>query len=43
MGGIATCVKKSEAKIALKIIEGVVDNEYLVTRQSQFLVPIRYG
>ena len=39
MGGIATCVKNAEAKDALKIIEGV-DNEYLVTRHSQFLVPI---
>ena len=40
MGGVATLVRKSEANDVLKVSEGSDDNEYLVTRHSQFLVPI---
>ena len=40
MGGVATLVKESDVKDTLKVAEGAGDNEYLVTRHSQFHVPI---
>ena len=40
MGGVATLVKEEDLKDTLKVSEGPSDNEYLVTRHSQFHVPI---
>ena len=39
-GGIATCVKSKEALNTLKAFEGTDDNEILITRHSQFKIPI---
>ena len=39
-GGIATCVKSKDAKHTLKTFEGEDDHEVLITRHSQFVVPI---
>ena len=40
MGGVATLVKESDLKDTLKVSEGSGDNEYLVTRHSQFSIPV---
>ena len=40
MGGVATCVASEDAINALKVGEGVDNEEYIVTRQSQFIVPV---
>ena len=40
MGGVATYVAKQDHKETLKINEGTEDNEYIVTRHSQFRKPI---
>ena len=40
MGGVATLVKKSEIEDFIKVGEGADLDEYLVTRHSQFLIPI---
>ena len=39
-GGIATSVLNSEVNQCLKVSEGANDNEYIVTRHSQFLTPL---
>ena len=39
-GGIATSVKEEDAKYCVRIDEGKSDNEFIVTRHSQFMVPI---
>ena len=40
MGGVAVLVKKSVSENAIKAGEGSDENEYLVTRHSQFAIPI---
>ena len=40
MGGVATLVKETDMKDTLKVSEGSGENEYLVTRHSQFSIPI---
>ena len=40
MGGIATAVQNNDAMYALKVKEGDKDDEFLITRHSQFVVPI---
>ena len=40
MGGVATCIDNKEAYNALKVTEGANDDEYIVTRHSQFITPI---
>ena len=40
MGGVATLVRESDLKDTLKVSEGTGNNEYLVTRHSQFSVPV---
>ena len=40
MGGVATCIDNKEACNALKVTEGANDDEYIVTRHSQFITPI---
>lgn len=40
MGGVATCVKDEDAVKTLKLMDGDNDDEILVTRHSQFVVPI---
>ena len=40
MGGIATGVRKDESKFCLKIDEGENNDEFMITRHSQFLKPI---
>ena len=39
-GGIATCVQSKDAMHTLKVFEGEDDNEIMITRHSQFVVPI---
>ena len=39
-GGIATCVQSKDAMHTLKVFEGEDENEILITRHSQFVVPI---
>ena len=39
-GGIATVVLDSEANDCLKVSDGVNDNDFLVTRHSQFSTPL---
>ena len=39
-GGIATCVTSKDAMHALKVFEGGNDNETLITRHSQFSIPL---
>ena len=40
MGGVAVLVKDSVSESTIKASEGSDDNEYVVTRHSQFMVPI---
>ena len=40
MGGISTSVKNQDAMHTLKVKEGIEDDEYLITRHSQFVIPI---
>ena len=40
MGGVATLVDDADSKFALKTSAGTGDNEYIVTRHSQFLNPV---
>ena len=40
MGGVATCISNKEASNALKVAEGVSEDEYIITRHSQFRTPI---
>ena len=40
MGGVATLVAEEDADKVLKVSEGKEGNEYIVTRHSQFVVPI---
>ena len=40
MGGVATAVKEEDSKDVIKIAEGADDDEFIITRHSQFLVPI---
>ena len=40
MGGVATLVAEKDYEEALKMSEGLEGNEYIVTRHSQFKVPI---
>ena len=40
MGGIATGIRKDESKFVLKVEEGENDDEFIITRHSQFLKPI---
>ena len=40
MGGVATCVAESDDVTTLKVSEGKDDNEFLITRHSQFRNPI---
>ena len=39
-GGIATCVRNKDAIHTLKVIEGLDDDEFLVTRHGQFATAI---
>ena len=39
-GGIATSIKTEDAPNCIRIDEGREDNEFLVTRHSQFVIPI---
>ena len=40
MGGVAVLVKEEDNDNVIKAAEGSDDNEYIVTRHSQFAVPI---
>ena len=40
MGGIATGIRKDESQFCLKVDEGENDDEYLITRHSQFKKPV---
>ena len=40
MGGIATSILNKDAMHALKVTEGENENEFLITRHGQFVVPI---
>ena len=40
MGGVAVLVKECDSDSVIKAAEGSDDNEYLVTRHSQFTIPI---
>ena len=40
MGGVATLIKSEDAESSLKVMNGVDGNEFLITRHSQFKVPI---
>ena len=40
MGGISTSVTNKDAKDTLKVAEGANDDEFLITRHSQFVTPI---
>ena len=39
-GGIATCILNNESKHSLKVAEGENNNEYIITRHSQFMIPV---
>ena len=39
-GGIATCVESKDAMHTLKVFEGEDNDEIMITRHSQFVVPI---
>ena len=40
MGGISTSIKNQDAMHTLKVKEGSDDDEFLITRHSQFVTPI---
>ena len=40
MGGVATCVAEADEGETLKISEGDNENEYIVTRHTQFKTPL---
>ena len=40
MGGVSTSVRNDEYKDAVKIKEGLENDEFLITRHSQFQIPI---
>ena len=39
-GGVATAIIQDDAKHSLKVKEGIEGDEYLITKHSQFAVPI---
>ena len=40
MGGVPTLVRNENVSNVLKVTEGQKDNEFLITRHSQFVIPI---
>ena len=40
MGGIATSIRKDDSKFCLKVEEGENNDEFMITRQGQFMKPI---
>ena len=40
MGGIATAIKNDESQFCLKVDEGENNDEFIITRHSQFQKPI---
>ena len=40
MGGISTSVTNKDAMHTLKVMEGVDDDEFIITRHSKFIIPI---